>query len=159
MCKKYLNSKRMYENVYYMNKTGREYIGMEKQLPKPNQLEHKVMRSDMFLYFDCPDSWEPEHLIKWHGKREEIKRIIPDAFFIREGTQYFVEVDNKQTMKKNMDKIDLYAEILPALEKEYKMDCILIFYTQSEARKMRLYEYCTEKGVTCGAFVKNDLEG
>lgn len=155
---KYLNSKRLHENVYYLNKAGRHYIGMKKEPPKPKQLEHRLMRSDMYMYYDCPKNWKSEHPIEWQDRQRNKKKIISDAFFSQDSTYFFIEADHKQTMKKNFDKIDLYSELFPLMEKEYKVDCVLIFYTLSDARKQRLMDYCTEKGITCGVFTKDDMQ-
>jgi Replication-relaxation len=154
---KYLNSKRLHENVYYLNKDGRQYIGTNRNPAKPNQIEHKLMRSDMYMYYDFPDTWKPEHPIEWMDKKRNKKRIISDAFFSQDQTYFFVEVDHKQAMTKNMNKIDSYTELFPLLEKEYNVDCVLVFYTMTEARKKRLMKYCEEKGVTCGVFTKDDI--
>ncbi|MGG3234659.1 replication-relaxation family protein [Priestia flexa] len=153
----YLNAKRLNQNVYYLNKKGREYIGTDKRPPALKQLEHKLMRNDLYLYYNVPSSWQTEHEIEWYeGKKKH--KLISDAFFKQDQTYFFIEVDYKQKMTVNCSKIELYSKLFPLLEVEHRVDCVLIFYTLTEARRQRLMKECEKKKVTCGVFTKEDME-
>ncbi len=155
---KYLNSTRLHENIYYLNKKGHDYIGSSKKQASVKQLEHKLMRNDMYMYYDFPETWQTEHKIQWKDRNRKGHTLISDAFFYQDKSYFFVEVDHKQSMSKNMEKIDLYSHLFPVLEKEYGVDCALLFYTTTEIRKQRLMKYCEEKGVVCGVFTKEDMQ-
>lgn len=61
---KYLNSFRVTENIYYLNKEGLDFLGLDKQpLNKNMQIEHHLMKNDMYIYFGLPDDWETERPI------------------------------------------------------------------------------------------------
>lgn len=154
---KYLNSTRLHENIYYLNKKGRDYIGSEKPPVKVKQLEHKLMRNDMYMYYDFPQTWQTEHPIEWRDRHKKSHKIISDAFFFQDKSYYFVEVDHKQAMTANRSKIELYSQLFPTLEKEYGVDCVLLFYTTTETRKLKLMEHCGKNGITCGVFTKEDM--
>lgn len=153
----YLNHMRFSENAYYLNKKGREYVGSTNAVNKTNQLEHKLMRNDLRIYYDYPHDWknEAELIVTINGKKQ---RIIADASFTIQGTIFFVEVDNKQTMVNNYKKIDFYAEAFRVIENRTGNEPMLIFYTNSEIRKEKILAYATDKGITAGVFTKRDLQ-
>lgn len=155
----YLNHTRMHENVYYLSKQGREFIGSSNVVKKTSQLEHKLMRNDMYIYYDYPSTWQKEKpFTLTDGRTKEKTKIIADAFFEMGNTHYFIEIDCQQKMIANFRKIDMYSIMLPKYEKAYQLDTMLIFYTNSEFRQRKLMKYAEEKGVTCGVFTRRDLE-
>ncbi len=153
----YLNHTRLHENAYYLNKKGRDYLGSDKVVNKTNQLEHKLMRNDLRIYYDYPKDWknEPELIIKMNGQRE---KISPDATFTMQGTNIFIEVDNKQSMVNNYKKIDFYARAFPTIAYKSGSEPMLVFYTKTEVRRNKLFEYAESKGVSIGVFTKEDME-
>jgi len=155
----YLNHTRMMENVYYLSKQGREFIGSNTIVKKTSQLEHKVMRNDMFIYYDYPTTWEQEKPFTFtDGKTREKTKIIADAFFTMDNAHYFIEVDCQQKMIANYRKIDQYAKLFPAYERKYNVDCMLVFYTNSEFRQKKLIQYAEKNGVVIGVLTRRDLE-
>ncbi|AIW03661.1 replication initiation protein [Bacillus phage Pascal] len=155
----YLNHTRMMENVYYLSKQGRELIGSTNIVKKTSQLEHKIMRNDMYIYYDYPTTWEPEKpFIITDGKTREKTKIIADAFFKMDNAHYFIEVDCQQKMIANYRKIDQYAKLFPMYEQKYKVSCMLIFYTNSEFRQKKLTQYAEKNGVEIGVLSRRDLE-
>lgn len=153
----YLNHARLTENAYYLNKKGRDYLGSNKAVNKTNQLEHKLMRNDLRIYYDYPQDWrnEPELTITVNGKRE---KIVPDATFTMQETNIFVEIDNKQSMVNNYKKIDFYAKASPVIANKTGNEPMLVFYTKSEIRREKLLAYGQEKGLQIGALTVTDLQ-
>ncbi len=152
-----LNYARLHENTYYLNKKGRDYLGSKKVVNKTNQLEHKLMRNDLRIYYDYPKDWrnEPELIVKLNGQSE---KILPDASFSMQGTNTFVEVDNKQSMVNNYKKIDCYARVFPTIARKSGNEPMLVFYTKTEVRRNKLFEYAESKRISIGVFTKEDLE-
>jgi HSP90 family molecular chaperone len=57
----YLNNVRDgLQSVYYLNKTGREYVECEKIRKKGGHVTHTVMRNEFWLYIGCPFEWRNE---------------------------------------------------------------------------------------------------
>jgi len=154
----YLNHKRLHENVYYLSKQGRDYVGSTEIINKSAQLEHKLMRNDVRIYYGCPPGWknEAEVVIKTRDLKEV--KMIADASFEMQGTTFIVEIDNKQSMANNYKKIDFYARAFPVLERSNRKDLVLLFYTNTEFRKQKIDSYCKDKNITAWVFTKRDLE-
>jgi hypothetical protein len=153
----FLNHTRMYENIYYLSKKGRDFIGSDKVVKKTSQLEHKLMRNDVRIYYDYPRDWrnEVEQKMTIGGKK---KSIVADAVFTLDGTMYFVEIDNEQKMINNKKKIDFYKDFFRLAGEKLNKECVLIFYTNTELRRKQLYEYGQKQGVTIGVFTRADLQ-
>ena len=133
----YLNSFRDIEQVYYLNKKGREKVGAEKVVTRNVQCKHTLMRNDVYIKYGCPKDWRNEFIVK----TEEVN-FIADAVFLVDGLQYFLEVDNQQKMRANKKKLENYYMFkeLGNWQKYHKSFPTLIFYTVTEARKAQLQE-------------------
>jgi hypothetical protein len=116
------------------------------------QVEHHVMRNDIWLYYYCPKDWQIEVPITIRSGLEQLV-LVPDAMFTLEGKPYFLEVDRTQNMHKNKEKIDLYARLNPLMPDKPT----IIFYTTTELRKQKLKEYGSSKGLECRVLMKEDL--
>lgn len=125
--------------MYYLNKAGRELVGCDKVVTKSSQYKHTLMRNDIYIHFKCPQLWQNEFIIPLDSKH----KIIPDAVFQVGQQQYFLEVDNLQKMKANIQKLELYKELRDMGKWQKKNNGrfpIVIFYTLTESRKNHLEE-------------------
>lgn len=166
--KEYLNSFRIkeYSTIYYANKKGLELIGSTKEpLVKNLQVEHYLMRTDIYIYYNAPEDFVIEKRIPYHTynelgqgivqKKENI--VVPDAHFTVNGLHHFLEVDNLQNMKKNEQKIQNYKDVVRAVKETYKQTPTIIFYTSSENRKKKLDEWCDRAGLHYQVLTRNDI--
>jgi hypothetical protein len=150
---KYLNHFREVENVYYLNKLGRELVGSTKVVQKTLQWEHTVMKNDIYIHFDKPKLWSNENPIV----TPEFT-LVPDAIFSVKGQQYFLEVDREQKMKTNIEKLLQYKRFKD-MELWQKRNGgrfpIVIYYTSKEIRKHQLTE--SNPGIELLTLSKKDL--
>jgi hypothetical protein len=141
------------ENVYYLNKLGRELVGSTKVVQKTLQWEHTVMKNDIYIHFDKPKLWSNENPIV----TPEFT-LVPDAIFSVKGQQYFLEVDREQKMKTNIEKLLQYKRFKD-MELWQKRNGgrfpIVIYYTSKEIRKHQLTE--SNPGIELLTLSKKDL--
>jgi hypothetical protein len=116
------------------------------------------MRNDVWLNYFCPKDWRTEKAIEIAVGVSQYC-VIPDADFTIEGQLYLVEVDRAQDMKKNKEKIEYYARIIPLIisSKQYPKPPVLVWYTATTTRKEKLKELCLAKGLDCRVYIKEDL--
>lgn len=154
--KDYVHVKRLSENVYYLNKKGREMIGSDqKTLSVTAQIEHILMRNELRIYLK-PKGCQIEQPIK-NSKGEIL--IKPDALF-QFNQWVFVEIDNTQKMIENKRKIERYGKIQKSNILKHAMGYFpqLIFLTQSEYRKARLSQTCKENNLQHKIYLINDIK-
>lgn len=147
------------EAVYYLNQKGREITGCEKEYKWTEQVEHYLMRNDLYIHFGCPKDWNPEQKIKFQVRdqlRLTEKIITTDVVFTKDGKYYLVEVDRKQSMTENKKKIRQYAELQNAMRQKFG-NPVIVFYTVSNLRKERLKQWCHEYGLNCIVLTKQDV--
>jgi Replication-relaxation len=152
---KYTSHFRVIENIYYLNKEGRELIGSEKVITKTLQYEHTIMRNDIYVHFQCPKNWKNEYIIP----TKEF-RIVPDAVFQAENEVYFLEVDHMQKMKQNVEKIEKYKKFKEMglwQQQNNGHFPTLLFYTTKDSRQHQLKEHCNQKELKCLVYTKEDL--
>jgi hypothetical protein len=152
---KYTSHFRVIENIYYLNKEGRELIGSTKVVTKTLQYEHTIMRNDIYVHFQCPKNWMNEYVIP----AKEF-RIVADSVFQAEKEVYFLEVDNMQKMKQNYEKIDKYKRFKEmGLWQQQNAGHFptLLFYTTKDNRQNQLREYCKQKELKALVYTKEDL--
>ncbi|UOQ93430.1 replication-relaxation family protein [Halobacillus shinanisalinarum] len=118
------------ENVYYLNKAGRDQIGSDVIRKKTLQVQHFLLRNQLWIYLKRPKTWENEVKIKAAADLS----IICDAKFERKGMPIFVEADVSQPMAVNKKKIDKYRKI----QEVTGVDFYLLWVTEIEGRKPRL---------------------
>lgn len=121
-----------------------------------SQLIHMLMRSDMYLYWGQPKSWDNEYAIEFPYKNEEVT-LRSDALFKKQGEFHFLEVDHKRDMKANREKINKYKALAPLMFEQYNHTPTLVWYTVSERRRELLKGICEKKGVKCIVLSINDL--
>jgi hypothetical protein len=129
----HLSHFRQGENIYYLNQSGMDRIGWDKQ-PRKKRLEakHYLMRNDLYIAMNQPLSWKNE--IKFHIP--DIVTVIADAVFEKDGVLHIVEIDHTQQMVENRKKIEKYKAI-----RQYK-DFKMIWVTTTTYRKKQLSKGC-----------------
>ena len=145
----YVSSFRDNEKVYYLNKEGRERIGCKKVLKRSNQFRHYIMRNDIYIAYNCPETWKQEVKMKVQG----IATIIADALFTENGKYHIVEIDHEQKMSANRLKMEKYKKLIDChvFEKPPKF----IWYTCTEHRRHQLQKLCD--GLDCNIFTITDF--
>lgn len=131
------------ENIYYLNKSGRERVGCEVVRQKTTQAGHYIMRNDAFIHYAGNEDWRNELPFRV----ENVVTVIPDAYFRFNQRRHFLEVDHMQHMQKNREKIERYKKLhqTGALQKKINYFPQLVWVTLTESRKQQLAELC--KGV------------
>lgn len=135
----YLHSIRNgYESIYYLNRDGRIYVGCNKVRKKSGNVDHTVMRNDMWLFQGCPIDWKNE--VKIETKKSY---IVVDAMFSNGGISHFLEVDHMQSMQENRSKIERYKELMPNVALQLGHYPVLVWMTTTELRRKQLSEACS----------------
>lgn len=147
-------------NVYYLNKLGRDRVGLETEYKWTLQAEHHLMRNDIYIYFHQPEDWivEDGMIIRYtEGEERKTMRIVPDARFTKDGVYHFLEVDRSQSMIENKKKIENYGKLSPVMKKQYGHQPVILFYTLTEVRREKLKEICQLHQVNCQVYIKEDI--
>lgn len=149
----YLNSFFDGQNIYYLNKAGRELVGCEKIRKKTGNVHHYLMRNEVFLHYNCPTSWKNEIKMSLNRSGKKLLSIIADAHFTHLGQHFIVEIDNMQTMKKNRMKIDKYRRLVE--HNVFGGIPKFIWVTSTAYRQRKLLELC--EGLNCEVYVNTDF--
>lgn len=136
-----IGSVRRESKVYYLAGKGGDLIGRENPRLKRSQIDHAVLRNDLYLRLGLPANWKKEVEIKLNSN----KVLVADAAFTEGDRMYFIEIDVNSSMQANNSKIKRYAEIVRNLN----CPSTIIWYTLIEARKKILRENCVKVGVDC----------
>jgi len=145
---KLIKSVRRNKKIYFVTNKGNDLIGKGNTRLKRNEIDHSLMRNDLYIKLGMPDSWKKESRIIIN---KEVF-LISDARFVRNGIQHYIEIDNKQTMRTNYDKIKKYAHLFKVIFRKYNHHPVLIWYTLSDVRKRKLSEACRNYGVKYEVF-------
>jgi hypothetical protein len=129
----YLSSFRHVENIYYLNKKGRERVKAQKVCKKTSHVNHYLMRNSLYISLGCPVTWKNEIKLKAGDVQ-----IIADALFEEKKIVHIIEVDNTQKMLENKKKIEKYREILKRTGATIKFHWI----TTTHNRQKQLLELC-----------------
>ena len=140
---KSISSIRTEQKVYFLSNRGKERIGSTQGELNKSQILHTLMRNDLYILLCQPSDWKKEKPIKLNGE----VFLIPDASCMIKGEHHFIEIDNQQTMKTNIEKIKKYKELSKVIFDNYNHTPTLIWYTLSEIRKQKLKEVCETLGV------------
>jgi hypothetical protein len=153
--RKYLNVERLEENIYYLNKAGRAYIGSDKVYTKSQQIRHTLLRNQLYIYFKCPDHWEIEKEVILNGKFY----VKPDVLFTTDKL-YFAEIDVTQKMSVNKAKIEQYAKMRDTkmFHLQYGYFPKLVWVTKTKVKKERLIALCREKGLQHVVYTQEDIK-
>lgn len=141
------------KNVYYLARKGADIIGVEDIPQWSLQIDHYLLRNDMYVYFQCPLDWGTEVKLELKPAIGEPKILIADAVFSLNGRDHFLEVDRTQSMVENKKKIDYYAQVHHLLTNQPE----LIFYTTTPTRRETLTKLCKEKNLNFKIYTKEDL--
>ncbi len=147
----YVSSFRDGENIYYLNKEGRERVNSKKILKRTTQARHYIMRNSIYIAYGCPSSWKNE--VRLGIKEVKNSTVVCDAIFKLDRRYYIVEVDHTQKMTKNRTKIDRYKKLI---ELEYfDIAPFFIWITTTEYRRKELLKFCD--GLEVQIFTINDF--
>lgn len=129
------------ENIYYLNKDGRERVKCEVARQKTAQANHYLMRADAFIYYNGDDFWANEVRFKVDGAGVN---LIADSTFRHNGRRHFLEVDHLQHMNKNHEKIERYKRLhaTGVCQEKFKYFPRLVWVTMTESRRKQLLEWC-----------------
>lgn len=126
------------ENIYYLNKEGRERVNATKILKKTTQARHYIMRNSLYIAFGCPSSWKNE--IKLGFKEDKKSHVICDALFKIGNRFSIIEIDHTQKMTKNRSKVERYRKLVELGFFEVKPK--FIWLTTTELRRKQLTQLC-----------------
>ncbi|WP_246586520.1 replication-relaxation family protein [Cytobacillus gottheilii] len=132
--------------VYYLNSAGRDMVLSEKVRKKTAQVNHYLMRNDLYIVCGRPISWQNEVKISINDIS-----LIADAAFISNKLHHFVEIDYKQTMSQNIQKIKKYKKL-----STYNPQFVLIWVTTTDFRKKKLEQLC--EGLKYKVYLREDLK-
>ncbi len=144
--REYTNTKRIGEDVYYLNKKGAELVGGEATVRGNSPLEHIVMRNDIYIFYHYPHDWKAEAKTRWKEGGKEYS-VVSDARFTYHEQMYFLEVDIQQKMVENKRKVEKYAYLFRFIQRQQIGEPILLWYTVSDTKKKQLVAWCKEYGV------------
>jgi hypothetical protein len=120
------------ENVYYLNKAGRDRVQCEVIRKKTPNIEHFLIRNQLWIHLGFPRTWDNEIKLKVGDTS-----IVCDAkFTAKGGIPVFVEVDVTQPMIKNRAKVEKYKKIREMTGQQFH----LVWITQLEGRRAKLQE-------------------
>lgn len=139
---KLINAVRYEKKIYYLSNKGKQQIGSNQGELKKSQIIHVLMRNDLYIRLGMPKEWYKERPVKWGDNK-----LIPDATFKQKGEFHFVEIDNKQTMKTNEEKIKKYKELSHVIFQQYNHRPTIIWYSLSEIRKKKLKQLCEKYSI------------
>lgn len=143
-----------YQTIYYLSKLGKSYVDCEKVRKKGGQVNHAIMRNDMWLFHDCPKDWKNEIKVS-----DGHATVVVDAMFTDNwDRKHFLEVDNTQKMKENRDKIKRYKELFRngLIEEKLGHFPSIVWLTTTEHRRKQLKEECEGLPVVM-VFTTNDI--
>lgn len=137
----YLKSTRIgYETIYYLSKSGKNYVDCEKIRKADGQIRHAVMRNDVWIFNDCPPKWKNETRVS-----DGTATVIVDAMFTDAwDRRHFLEVDHKQSMSENRNKIKRYKELFSngLIEEKFGHFPTIVWITTTEHRRKQLKDEC-----------------
>jgi hypothetical protein len=131
-------------------------IGVEDIHQWSVQIDHYLLRNDLYVYYGCPLDWATEVKLELKPSVGSTKILIADAVFTKDGACYFVEVDRTQSMVENKKKIEYYAQVAHLVQSQYP-SYRLVFYTVTPTRRETLSNLCKEKGLNFTVYTKEDL--
>ncbi|HEF1854871.1 MULTISPECIES: replication-relaxation family protein [Bacillus] len=136
------------EHVYYLNKKGRELFDDNEKVIPNSRLAHSLMRNEAWLYLFCPDDWQIEAPIRYKVNDRK-KTIISDVKFRDDdGILNAVEIDRKQTMNINAEKMNRYGEFTVYYKNKYNGKVPIIhFFTLTSYRQKTLEQFAVQQGV------------
>lgn len=145
----YLSNFRDGENIYYLNKEGRERVGSTKVLKKTTQARHYIMRNSIYIAYGSPSTWKNEMKLEVPKK----VKVIADALFQKDKRYHILEVDHTQKMTKNKGKIERYKKLMEL--GVFEKPPVFIWITTTEYRRKQLIKLL--EGLEYQIFTANDF--
>lgn len=121
------------EKVYYLSKEGRDRVKSEVIRKKTPQIQHFLLRNQLWIHLNCPSTWENEFELEANNVT-----VICDAKYDSNRIPVFVEVDVSQPMNVNKKRIEKYKRIQELTEQPFR----LVWVTELESRRPRLNALC-----------------
>ncbi|WP_422789119.1 replication-relaxation family protein [Salibacterium aidingense] len=146
----YVSSFRDGENVYYLNKEGRERVNCRKILKKTLQARHYIMRNYLYIAYGQPETWRNEMRLEVKG----VTSVVCDALFRLDNRYYIVEVDHTQKMAKNRQKVARYRRLIEA--GAFDTPPGFVWMTTTEYRRKQLEKL--NEGLGCRVFTVQDFQ-
>ncbi len=146
----YVSSFRDGENVYYLNKVGRERVNCRRVLKKTIQARHYIMRNYLYIAYGQPATWKNEIKLAVKG----ITSVICDALFVENNRYFIIEVDHTQKMSVNRRKIKKYQQLMTG--GAFKIPPSFIWITTTEYRRKQLEKL--HEGLDCRIFTVQDFQ-
>lgn len=144
----YVNVFKEGQNIYYLNKKGRLRVDCEKVRKKTHNVNHYLMRNDLYIQLGMPPTWRNEIRIK----NGDII-VVTDAIF-KTDRDNIVEIDNTQTMRKNRIKIEKYRRLIE--RNAFKKPPNIYWVTTTDNRKRKLTELC--EGLRVYVYLQKDFK-
>lgn len=120
------------EKVYYLNKAGRDRVNCDVIRKKTPQIQHFLIRNQLWIHLKRPHTWENEIKITAGDTS-----IVCDSKFTAKGNiPVFVEVDVSQPMAQNQRKIEKYKRFKELVGEPFH----LVWITELESRRPKLTE-------------------
>jgi Replication-relaxation len=135
------------ENVYYLNKEGRDRVRSTVIRKKTPNIQHFLLRNQLWIHLKFPHTWENEVRLTAGDVS-----IIPDAKFVKNGILVFVEVDVAQPMVKNRAKIERYKKIRELTGDPFHV----VWITEIESRRPALNELMS--GLSGKVYTFNEIK-
>ncbi|MEH7391507.1 replication-relaxation family protein [Bacillus sp. JJ1474] len=134
------------KKIYYLNTAGREMVQAEKIRKKTPQVNHFLMRNDLYITKGRLSNWKNEVKVSVNDIS-----LIADAAYIFNKLHHFVEIDYKQSMSKNIQKIKRYKKL-----STFNPQFALVWVTTTPYRKKRIEELCKE--LNCKVYLWNEIK-
>lgn len=150
---RYLSSFYDGQNIYYLNKEGRDRVNSDIIRKKTHNVNHYIMRNDIYIGYGCPSDWRNE--IRFISQKGNNKiTAVCDATFEKNNKTYLVEIDNTQTMKKNRTKVEKYRRMTE--RNVFHGMPKLVWVTTTKYRQNNLSELC--EGLDVDVFLNTDFK-
>jgi hypothetical protein len=135
------------EYVYCLNKAGRERVQCDVIRKKTPNIDHFLLRNQLWIHLKYPSTWENEIRINVGDQS-----IVCDAkFMAKGGIPVFVEADVTQPMIKNKQKADRYRKIKAMSADPFHV----VWITQLDSRRAKLNELM--EGLTGRVYTLNEI--
>lgn len=145
-----LNSFRDTENIYYLNKDGREIVEATKICQKTPLVQHNLMRTDLYLFVGCPTTWKKETALTIENANF---KMVCDAIFIKDKKYNIVEIDYTQKMINNKSKIEKQRQLLQF--NVFEVPPVFIWVTTTEYRRKQLLKM--SQGLNVQVYLHNEI--
>lgn len=136
------------ENVYYLNKAGRERVQCDVIRKKTPNIQHYLLRNQMWMALKYPRTWENEIKIKVG----DVSIVCDAKYVLKGGVHVFVEVDVSQPMATNQKKIEKYKKMQELTGQPFH----LLWITELESRREKLKSMC--EGLNANVYTINDIK-